>query len=402
MYLFYFFAGVSIWLGLQSLRGGLRYRAYVREEMARPVAQFTPFVSVIAPNRGSDPGLNENITALLNQNYPAYEVLFVFDEAQDPGVKVIEEVKAAQRASAKVTTRSIVAGAATDSGQKVHNLRVAVGEINAKTEVLVFVDTDARPDANWLREIVAPLADGNLGAVTGYRWFIPDRGGLASRLRSVWNASVASALGTARDKNFCWGGSTAIRRLTFEKLNIRKRWQGSVSDDFTVTRVLQEARLPIHFTPCCLVPSVGDCDFRELLEFTTRQIKITRVYAPHLWKSILLGGSLFALTFFGGWFLVLVRVSLGVSFITPLALLCIIFVLGAAKAFVRWQAIMIPLAKYHKELRRDLAAQLLLWPFASLLYLHNSIVAGFSRRIEWRGITYELKSTNEAVIISRN
>ncbi len=160
-------------------------------------------------------------------------------------------------------------------------------------------------------------------------------------------------------------------------------------------------KLPIHFTPCCLVPSVGDCDFRELLEFTTRQIKIARVYAPHLWKSILLGGSLFALTFFGGWFLVLVRVSLGVSFITPLALLCIIFMLGAAKAFVRWQAIMIPLAKYHKELRRDLAAQLLLWPFASLLYLYNSIVAGFSRQIEWRGITYELKSTSEAVIISR-
>ena len=402
MYLFYFFAGVSIWLGLQSLRGGLRYRAYVRQEMARPVAQFTPFVSVIAPNRGSDPGLNENITALLNQNYPAYEVLFVFDEAKDPGVKVIEEVKAAQGASAKVTTRSIVAGAATESGQKVHNLRVAVGEINAKTEVLVFVDTDARPDANWLREIVAPLADENLGAITGYRWFISDRGGLASRLRSVWNASVASALGAARDKNFCWGGSTAIRRVTFEKLNIRQRWQGSVSDDFTVTRVLQEAKLPIHFTPCCLVPSVGDCDFRELLEFTTRQIKITRVYAPHLWKSILLGGSLFALTFFGGWSLVLVRVSQGVSYITPLALLCIIFVLGAAKAFVRWQAIMTPLSKYHKELRRDLAAQLLLWPFASLLYLYNSIVAGFSRQIQWRGITYELKSTSEAVIISRN
>ncbi len=225
MYLFYFFAGVSIWLGLQSLRGGLRYRAYVREEMARPVAQFTPFVSAIAPNRGSDPGLNENITALLKQDYPAYEVLFVFDEVTDAGVKVIEEVKAAHEASAKVSTRSIVAGEATDSGQKVHNLRVAVGEINAKTEVLVFVDTDARPDANWLREIVAPLADENLGAVTGYRWFIPDRGGFASRLRSVWNASVASALGAARDKNFCWGGSTAIRRVTFEKLNIRKRWQ---------------------------------------------------------------------------------------------------------------------------------------------------------------------------------
>ena len=49
----------------------------------------------------------------------------------------------------------------------------------------------------------------------------------------------------------------------------------------------------------------------------------------------------------------------------------------------------------------DLVAHILLWPFASLLYLYNAIVAGFSRRIEWRGITYELKSPSEAVIISR-
>jgi hypothetical protein len=29
------------------------------------------------------------------------------------------------------------------------------------------------------------------------------------------------------------------------------------------------------------------------------------------------------------------------------------------------------------------------------------VAAGFSRRIKWRGITYELKSPTEAVIISR-
>jgi hypothetical protein len=52
-------------------------------------------------------------------------------------------------------------------------------------------------------------------------------------------------------------------------------------------------------------------------------------------------------------------------------------------------------------LSKQLAAHLLLWPFASALYLCNAVVAGFSRRIEWRGITYELKSATEAVIIAR-
>ena len=402
MYLFYFLAGLGIWLGLQSLRGGLRYRAYIRKEMARPLADFTPFVSVIAPNRGSDAGLSENITALLNQNYPGYEILFVFDHEEDPGMKLIEEVSATRAGSGRVTTRSIIAGDATDSGQKVHNLRVAVGETDAKCEILVFVDTDARPDVNWLREIVAPLADESLGAATGYRWFVPQRGGLASRLRSVWNASVASALGAARQKNFCWGGSTAIRRSTFERLNISERWRGSVSDDFMLTRVLNEAKLPIHFTPRCLVPAVDDCNLYELFEFTTRQIKITRVYAEHLWKIVLLGGVLFVLTFFGGSLLVLLRAALGLSFIIPLVLLGVIFLLGMAKGFVRWQAVMMPLARYRTELRRDLAAHLLLWPIASLLYLYNAIAAGFSQRIQWRGIIYELKSPTETVIISRN
>jgi len=135
--------------------------------------------------------------------------------------------------------------------------------------VLVFVDTDARPTKSWLKQLVAPLADETLGASTGYRWFIPERGGLASRLRSVWNASVASALGSDTSKNFCWGGSTAIRRTTFTKLGVSNCWRGTVSDDFTITRVLKEAKLPIHFTPtkvgkypinCAQLCGVGHAD----------------------------------------------------------------------------------------------------------------------------------------------
>jgi cellulose synthase/poly-beta-1,6-N-acetylglucosamine synthase-like glycosyltransferase len=219
---------------------------------------------------------------------------------------------------------------------------------------------------------------------------------LATRVRSVWNASIASALGENTEKNFCWGGSTAIARATFERLNVTGRWAGTVSDDFTITRVLKEAKLPIHFAPTCLVPSVGDCDFRELLEFTTRQVKITRVYASHLWLPLMLGSGLFTIVFFGGMVLLLLTGSL-----TVLAILVLLFLLGAAKSFVRWRAIKIPLAEHGSKLNRDLWAHVFLWPFASLLYFYNTIVAGFSRRIKWRGITYELKSSTEAVIISR-
>ena len=398
MLLYYVLAALAIWFGIQSLLSGFRYVAYVRRETARSLPDFTPFVSIIAPGRGLEPGLRENLLALFEQDYPQFEILCVFDSANDPAIELVDDV---HRDHKKVNARIVIAGPATDSGQKVHNLRVATSQVDPQSEVLVFVDTDARPERSWLRKLVAPLADEDLGASTGYRWFIPEKGGLASRLRSIWNASVASALGGDGQKNFCWGGSTAIRRATFDRLDIRERWRGSVSDDFSVTRVLHETKLPIQFTPNCLVASVGDCDFHELLEFTTRQIKITRVYAPHLWIPVLLGGILFCISFFGGVGLLIWRVLSGRSYVILLTIVLLMYLLGAAKAFIRWRAISIPLSNYRRLLNRDLLGQLILWPFASLLYVYNAIAAGFSRKIVWRGITYELKSPNEAVIISR-
>ena len=392
MIVYYFFAAIAVWIGIKSLLGGMRYAAYVRQETSRPLPEFYPFVSVIAPTRGFEQGFVDNIRPLLQQSYSEYEILFVFDNPQDPCLPLVNNL------GGKV----VVSGPATDTGQKVHNLIVAVKEIDPRSEVIVFVDTDARPDTDWLRQLVAPLADEKLGASTGYRWFVPEKGGLASRLRGVWNASVASALGAETTKNFCWGGSTAIRRSTFEKLKVIEHWRGTVSDDFTITRVLKEAKLPIHFTPRCLVPSVGDCGWDELVEFTTRQIKITRVYANNLWVALLLGSSLFAIAFFGGIVLLSVRLFSGQSIWLVLSVLMVIFALGAAKGFIRWRAVSIPLASYRSALRRDLAAHILLWPFASLLYLYNAVVAAFSRRITWRGITYNLLSPNEAVIISRD
>ncbi len=401
MLVFYFFAAIVIWLGVLSLRGGIRFAAYVRSEVAKPLADFTPHVSVFAPCRGLDSGLKQNLAALFQQDYPGYEIVFVTDRADDPSLGLIRELIAQQEQTSHITTKIIIAGPATDSGQKVHNLRLAVAESDLRSEVFVFVDTDARPQAQWLRSLVSPLADEKIGAASGYRWFIPVAGGLASHLRAVWNASIASALGAGRDKNFCWGGSTAIRRSTFDELQIAARWRGTVSDDFTLTRALHEAKLPIHFVPACLVPALDSCTMRELLEFTNRQLRITRVYAPHLWKPVLIGSLLFCLVFFGGVVLVIARAINHASIAIPLLLLLIIYLLGTLKAHIRIKALLSVMPAYATELRRGWIFHLVLWPFTSALYLWNALVAAASRRIKWRGITYELKSATEAVIIAR-
>jgi len=397
MWVFYFLSAIVIWLGLLSLRGGFRFAGYFKQQLSQSSGDFAPFASVIVPFRGLELGLKENLTELFRQSYPEYEILFVTDSESDPALPIVQSLIAEH--SQQIPAQIIIAGIATDSGQKVHNLREAVARVDPRSEVLVFVDSDARPQQHWLRSLVSPLVDPGLGAATGYRWFAPEDAGFATQLRSVWNASIASALGPDRKGNFCWGGSTAIRRERFASLKIRERWQGSVSDDFTVTRVLGEANLPIHFVPQCLVASRGDCDLSELLEFSNRQLKITRVYAPHLWKPVLLGSALFCLVFFGGIVLVLLRAWAGLSFAVPLLLLAIIFLLGAAKAFLRFRAVNLVLNEDGRS--RGLLAHLLLWPLASLLYLFNALAAAFSRRITWRGITYELKSPFEVEIVGR-
>lgn len=398
--LFYFFASISIYLGFLSLRNGVRFVRYIQSETARIFPPFTPFVTVIVPLRGLDDGLYENITAIFSQDYPAYEVIFVSDDETDAAWAIVERARLDFRDESGPTMRTIIAGSAVDRGQKVHNLSVAASDVDRASEVLVFVDSDARPASTWLRSLVAPLADEAVGATTGYRWFVPVRGGLFSHLRSVWNAAIASALGADEKRNFCWGGSTAIRKSTFESCKVLDHWRGTVSDDFGMTRALRSKQRTIKFIPQCLTPSFEECSFRELVEFTTRQLKITRAYAPHLWKPLLAGSAIFVMVFFGGFGFVIARAALGLSFATPLVLLLIIFAMGAAKSHLRLRAVALVISDSRMKRAATTLAHITLWPFASMLYFYNAVAAAFSRRITWRGITYELKSESETVIVS--
>ncbi|HEX8500451.1 MAG TPA: glycosyltransferase family 2 protein [Pyrinomonadaceae bacterium] len=399
MLAFYILAGLVVLQSALSLRGGVRYFRFFRRELSAPRSLYMPLASVFVPCRGLDQGLRWNLSALFRQHYPAYELVFVSDRADDAGLEVAREVAREFEGESVARPRYVVAGRATDSGQKVHNLRAAVAEADASSEVFVFVDTDARPRADWLRSLVAPLGDGATGAATGYRWFLPLSGGFASQLRSVWNASIASALGGNVRGNFCWGGSTAVRRETFERLNVAGRWRGAVSDDYALTSALRAERLPIRFVPACLTASLEDSTLGEMLEFTTRQLKITRVYAPRLWAFVLVSNLLFVAAFFGGLALAAARAALGLSFVWPLALVSVIFLLGMWKSFFRLRAVALALEEHHARLAAGVWPHLLLWPLTAAVFLYNALAAGLSRRIVWRGIAYELKSPTETEII---
>src|SRR4029078_4592494 len=124
----------------------------------------------------------------------------------------------------------LVAGEATSCGQKVHNLVHGVENSAGDAEVFVFCDSDARFSEDWLTNLIAPLEDSEVGVSTGYRWYVPTPGRPAPLLREIWNASVVPMLG-AHSRNFAWGGSMARRREVFDRIGIRKAWEGAVSDD---------------------------------------------------------------------------------------------------------------------------------------------------------------------------
>ena len=392
--IFYIFAVTLIYFSFRSLLNSIRYLRYFENELAKPPSEYRPFASIVAPCKGLDEGLAENLSALFKLDHPEYEVIFVVDDANDPAVSVIENV----RRKNTIASKLIIAKAAEHSSQKIENLREAVLHLDERSEIIVFVDSDARPAAKWLSDLTAPLADENIGASTGYRWFISPRFSIASELRIGWNASVASVLGPEMHKNFCWGGSAAVRRSTFEKLSVREKWDGAVSDDYVLYQVLHEAGLPIYFVPSALTASVENCSLREMLEFTTRQIKLTRVYRPSLWVNSLIGSAMFVGVMASALVIAIINEPNSFAFFAGIFTLAAVAVFDIAKTWLRLSAVKLAMPQYEHSLRGQFPKQILVWPIIPLIFLYNSIAALFSRTIIWRGIEYEMVSARETVV----
>jgi len=396
IFVFYFFAAILILLSFKSFRGGVEYLRFFKTEIAKPRPDFMPFVTVIAPCRGLEKGLEDNLRALFEQDYPDYEVIFVVDDKTDAAVPVIKEVSSRAGGNSKL----IIAPRAAGCSQKVENLREAVLHAADESEAFVFVDSDARPSPDWLRYLVAPLSQQNIGAATGYRWFISESPSFASEMRSAWNASIASALGPNTKTNFCWGGSMAIRRDVFDRIRMREKWLGTLSDDFAITRAMNEAGLPIVFVPQALTASLEDCSFNELLEFTTRQMKITRVYAPHLWLLSFFGSGLFSVVMINAFLIQMFRHKSDLAVFVAIATIVLVAIFSVGKAWLRLKAVKLVLTKYKPELKHQFWTQTTFWLLTPALFFYNSFAALLSRQMKWRGITYELKSPTETVIIA--
>jgi cellulose synthase/poly-beta-1,6-N-acetylglucosamine synthase-like glycosyltransferase len=385
--LFVILTGLLLLQSLISLLACFRLARYALAPRGARPSRNQLRAAIILPCRGLEPDFEANIRAFLTQDYREYEILFVVESQQDPAYAALTQIIKQSRRNAWL----LIAGEAHNCGQKVHNLLFALDTLDAndrRVEVLAFADADARPHATWLAELVAPLNDRSVGATTGFRWYVPERGGFASWLTSAWNASALSLLGER--SGFAWGGSMAILRENFTRLKIKQRWRGAVSDDYVLTAALQETGQRIKFIPQCLVATHADTTLAQLLEFSTRQLKITRVYAPHVWQLTALSNLLFNFTIWGSAMWLAWRAGQG-QFKPALAVGWLtILSLGALTSWMRASIA----ANLLPEVRATLLAHrwryALCAPLVPLIYLYNVIASAFSRRIVWRGIGYEM------------
>ena len=343
------------------------------------------------------------MAAILDQEFEDYEVIFVTATEADPSLAALRQ---AARKFPGRRVKFVVSGFSSQRGEKVHNLMRALESVDPASQVLVFADSDGRPHRHWLRDLLSPLRDPETGASTGYRWFFPRGRNLASLLRATWNSSIATLLGEHRH-NFAWGGSMAIRRSTFAAADVLEYWKHSVSDDYSLTEAVNAAGLRIHFEPRCLVASHGDCTWRELVEWSTRQIIITKVYSRGLWRLALLSEWPFVLFW---WWAVgeLTAWTLGVGALiripwlqgAPLLfLLGAIWFLGGVRGFFRWRMVRRIRPEQRERLKRDSWGYLLLGPLAATLTACNLAVSLFTSTIVWRRVRYEMVSSREVRVV---
>jgi ceramide glucosyltransferase len=250
-----------------------------------------PRLALIVPVAGSPPGLAERLEALLQQDYPDYEVIFATRDREDPATGVI-----ASLIWGNSHARLVVAGPARHCGQKNFNLLAGVRLAGEAPEILAFCDSNQKAPADFLRRLAAPVARGEAEVVSGYHHIIPGDDRLATWGRAV---SVLTLYHTKTVPwlNQPWGGATAIRRNLFNKLGVDKLWAETVVDDVSLAARLIRARVPVGLSyGADLATPVTGATLTSWQSWLFRQWIYLKYYLPGSWLAA--GALLYLLTGF--------------------------------------------------------------------------------------------------------
>jgi len=214
------------WLLLGPVIGGSVYAilclltviAFKRGTPGGPRRAFSswPPVTILKPVHGLEKNLRENLRSACLQEYPEFQVVFSVQASDDPAIPLLREIQrefGSERVSVAVDDTQVAPNG------KIKNL--LGGLPHARYEILVISDSDVRLRPDYLKAIVAPLADPGIGCVctlykaTAAKTWYEKMELLTLNADFLVNVVFAHVTGASK---FCLGASTAIRRSTMKEI----------------------------------------------------------------------------------------------------------------------------------------------------------------------------------------
>ena len=217
-------------------------------------SSFMPAASIVKPVRGLDFEAYENFASFCRLDYPEYEVVFAVSDPRDPVIPIIEKLRAD---FPSCSMRLITNVPRIGTSDKVNNLCQLVR--NAKYDFLVMSDSDVRVEPDYLKQVLAPFADPEVGAVTAFYKSL-SAGNVASNLDALgmYMDSAPAALVAWKIEGrlgFAFGWTMATSKKHLKKIG---GWEAMVnhhSDDFELgNRIAQSGhRVALMDKPVSMV-----------------------------------------------------------------------------------------------------------------------------------------------------
>ncbi len=382
------------WLCLIPALGGSVYgllcvpaaRRFCRQQatgLSGPSRAGSPFaggawppVTVLKPVHGLEKNLKENLRSVCLQDYPDYQVVFSAQRHDDPAIPLLHEL---QREFGSGLVTVVVKNLQTGMNGKVNNLLGALTE--AKHDILLISDSDILLRPDYVKAIVAPLADPQVGcvntlfkAVRADRWY--EKVELLS-MNADFIPSVVFAHVTGASK-FCMGQSIAMSRATLKAIGGLESLADYLVEDYEIGRRIWESGRKMAIVPYFIDAVV---DLRSVSHWWGHQVywdQNTRAARP---------GGFFATVF-----------TRSVPFALLYALLRLLDPVGLA---VLAGALAIRIATTAAALGafRDREGLRSLWllPLRDLLGLVSWVLAFTQRTVVWRGAEFVLTRNGRLV-----
>jgi ceramide glucosyltransferase len=193
-----------------------------------------PPVTILKPVHGLEKNQRENLRSTCIQDYPEFQVVFSVQKTDDAAIPLLLEIQK-EFGPDRVTVAIENCHAGTNG--KINNM---IGGLrHARHDMLVISDSDVRLKPDYLKTIVAPLSDPEVGcACTLYKasnaatWF-EKMELLTLNADFMTNVLFAHISGASK---FCLGASAALRRSTLEQVGGLEALSDYLVEDYEMGR----------------------------------------------------------------------------------------------------------------------------------------------------------------------